>query len=250
MRRGRTGSRKKNQLDWISPRTARPCQYSHSTGRQVVLAWRPGISEHPTDLFAGLADPLFLSQGDGFGIFLAIVTASRTYSFVLGIRRLERTFRKSCRVRQAQAQTGYRYPQFLRGRLTLGVQLARAMAEAQTPRGTSGYSLPRNSNRGKAFGVCRAISNGATQSEQVHSRFLGRCFGRKRRTKRKFVRRLVECRPHYAIRRMRAQRAGLRADLRRDQMRALRRGLRIGIRGHYFQWRSRYEQASARPASV
>jgi hypothetical protein len=37
------------------------------------------ISEYPTDPFAGLTaiDPLFLLQGDAFGIVLAIVAASR-----------------------------------------------------------------------------------------------------------------------------------------------------------------------------
>ena len=50
------------------------------------------ISEHPTDLFAGPAavDPVFLSQGDGFGIVVAVVAASRNLS--LG---RPRTFRES-----------------------------------------------------------------------------------------------------------------------------------------------------------
>src|SRR5207245_7063335 len=45
------------------------------------------VSEHPTDLFAGLAavDPLFLSQGDGVGIVVAIVAASRTYPIASSI---------------------------------------------------------------------------------------------------------------------------------------------------------------------
>ena len=49
------------------------------------------VSEHPTDLFAGPAavDPVFLSQGDGFGIVVAVVAASRNLS--LG----RRTFRES-----------------------------------------------------------------------------------------------------------------------------------------------------------
>ena len=75
----------------ITARRARPCQYSHSigSGRNICCpqSWRAAkflmqVSEHPTDLFAGPAavDPVFLSQGDGFGIVVAVVAASRNLS--------------------------------------------------------------------------------------------------------------------------------------------------------------------------
>jgi hypothetical protein len=77
-----------------------PCRCSHSIGSERNIccpqSWRAAkflmqVSEHPTDLFAGPAavDPVFLSQGDGFGIVVAVVAASRNLS--LG----RRTFRES-----------------------------------------------------------------------------------------------------------------------------------------------------------
>jgi hypothetical protein len=85
----------------ITARRTCPCRCSHSIGSERNIccpqSWRAAkflmqISEHPTDLFAGPAavDPVFLSQGDGFGIVVAVVAASRNLS--LG---RQRTFRES-----------------------------------------------------------------------------------------------------------------------------------------------------------
>ena len=85
----------------ITARRTCPCRCSHSIGSErnfcCPQSWRAAkflmqISEHPTDLFAGPAavDPVFLSQGDGFGRVVAVVAASRNLS--LGRRR---TFRES-----------------------------------------------------------------------------------------------------------------------------------------------------------